>query len=80
MAQVVFNYEGQLITIQCNKNDKMRDICSKLSIKINENINSLIFLYGGNKINLKKIHNYKIQFYLFFINLIIYINKNKLLI
>jgi len=57
MAQVVFNYEGQLIAIQCYKNDKMRDICSKLSIKINENINSLIFLYGGNKINLDKIFN-----------------------
>ena len=57
MTEAVFNYEGQLITIQCNKNDKMRDICSKLSIKINENINSLIFLYGGNKINLDKIFN-----------------------
>ena len=57
MTEAVFNYEGQLITIQCNKNEKIRDICNKLSIKIKEDLNSLIFLYGGTKINLDKTFN-----------------------
>ena len=32
----------------------MRDICTYLSTKINVNINSLIFLYGGTQLNLEK--------------------------
>ena len=32
----------------------MRDICTSLSIKINVVLNSLIFLYGGGKLNLDK--------------------------
>ena len=54
MAEAKFIYDGQDIIIQCNKNQKMKDICSNLSNKINVNINSLIFLYGGNKLNLEK--------------------------
>ena len=52
MAEVIFNYEGNLTTIQCNKNDKMNDIINKFlfKIKTNENIN-LYYLYNGNKIN-----------------------------
>ena len=29
----------------------MRDICQKYSTKIDKNINSLLFLYGGNRVN-----------------------------
>ena len=54
MAEVIFTYDGQYIKIQCNKNQKMKDICINLSNKINVNINSLIFLYGGSKLNLEK--------------------------
>ena len=54
MSEVVFIYDGQSITIQCDMNQKMRDICTKLSKKINMNLNSLIFLYGGMKLNLEK--------------------------
>ena len=32
----------------------MSEICNKLSNKINMNVNSLIFLYGGSKLNLDK--------------------------
>ena len=53
MSVVVFIYDGQSITIQCNMNQKMREICTKLSKKINMNLNSLIFLYGGMKLNLE---------------------------
>jgi superfamily II helicase len=54
MADVKFTYEGLDIIIRCNKNQKMRDICTYLSTKINVNINSLIFLYGGTQLNLEK--------------------------
>ena len=57
MAEVIFIYEGRSISIQCNKNQKMKDICNNLSIKINIDLNSLIFLYGGNKLDLNKIYN-----------------------
>ena len=54
MAEVNFTYEGQDIMIQCNQNQKMKDICINLSNKINVDINSLLFLYGGNKLNFEK--------------------------
>ena len=57
MAESIFTFEGNPIIIQCNKNQKMKDICNKLSTKINMNINSLIFLYGGSKLNLDKTFN-----------------------
>ena len=57
MAEIVFIYEGAPINIQCNKHEKMKDICIKLSNKIKANINSLIFLYGGNQLNLDKTFN-----------------------
>ena len=54
MAEIIFIYEGRQINIQCNKNEKMAEICNKLSNKINMNLNSLIFLYGGSQLNLDK--------------------------
>ena len=54
MAEIVFQYEGNNITIQCNKNQKMLDICNNLSNKINEDIDSLVFLYGGGQLDLEK--------------------------
>ena len=32
----------------------MKDICNKYAIKTEANLNSLIFLYGGNQINFEK--------------------------
>ena len=54
MAEVIFTYEGQIIKIQCNKNQKMKDICKSLSTKINEDINSLIFLGQNPKNKFRK--------------------------
>ena len=51
MANVVFLFNGKELSIQCTKEDKMKDICNRFAIKIDININSLIFIYGGNKIN-----------------------------
>ncbi len=51
-AKVVFNFEGTELVIQCNPEDKIRDICQKYSAKIETNMNSLLFLYGGIKLNM----------------------------
>ena len=51
MSEVVFNYEGSNTTIQCNLDDKMKDIINKFLVKINGNENNLCFLYNGNGIN-----------------------------
>ena len=50
-AKVNFTLEGNSITIQCTTEEKMKDICQKYSIKIETNVNCLLFLYSGNKIN-----------------------------
>jgi len=52
MSEVIFSFEGNRITIQSNDNQKMKDICNNLCSKINAEIDSLLFLYGGNKLNL----------------------------
>ena len=54
MVEIIFIYEGNQIKIQCDKNKKMNEICNNLSYKLNMNINSLIFLYGGSQLNLNK--------------------------
>ncbi len=50
-ANVIFTLEGSDLTIQCSKTDKMKDICQRYAIKAEKNINTLIFLYGGNQLN-----------------------------
>jgi hypothetical protein len=51
MAKVVFSFEGTKMDILCNINDKMEDIIKSFSSKINVDMNKLIFLYGGNKLD-----------------------------
>jgi len=51
-AKVIFTFNGIELTVQCTPEDKIRDICQKLSLKVETNINSLIFLYGGEPINM----------------------------
>ena len=50
-VKVIFTLDGINLTIQSSNKDKMRVICQKYATKINININSLLFLYGGNQIN-----------------------------
>ena len=51
MFKVIFIYNGKDNMIQCNKNDKMKSIFQKYVNKIEKDINSIYFLYGGNNIN-----------------------------
>ena len=57
MALVNFTYNGIKTEIQYLKENKLKDICNKYISKIDKNIDSLIFLYNGNKIN------YELTFY-----------------
>ena len=52
MANVIFNFNGERVTIQCETNETMKDICNRFASKIAIDINSLCFLYDGNQINL----------------------------
>ena len=50
MFEAIFDYKGKNTKIQCNLNDKMKDIYIKFGIKFEKDINSLFFLYGGKKL------------------------------
>ena len=49
MSKVIFNFGGIDVEMQCTKEEKMIDICQRYANKIDKNINSLMFLYGGNQ-------------------------------
>ena len=52
MVEAIFNYEGVDTSIQCNINDKMKDIIDKFLEKIEktEEKDNLFYLYNGNQI------------------------------
>lgn len=50
-SKAIFVYNGNTTIIQCNLNDKMKEICQKFSSKLQIDLNNLFFLYNGNKIN-----------------------------
>ena len=52
-AKIIFSLNGIKVHIQCTLEDKIKDICQKYATKIESNINSLLFLYGGNQINME---------------------------
>ena len=54
MAEAKFTYDGQDIILSCDKSQKMREICTNLSTKINVDINSLIFFYRESLLDLEK--------------------------
>ena len=51
MAEVIFNYDGNNSSIQCNSNEKMKDIIKRYIIKIGKKKDDIFFLYGGSQIN-----------------------------
>jgi len=51
MSKVTFVFGGVEVIIQCTKEEKMKDICQRYANKIERNVNSLIFLYGGSNLN-----------------------------
>ena len=51
MSNIEFILNGRKTLIQCNTDEKLKDICLRYSTKIPKDLNTLLFLYGGNKIN-----------------------------
>ena len=51
MTNVEFIYETQSYKIQCNSEERMKDIFQKFATKLGVDLNSLYFLYGGKVIN-----------------------------
>ena len=51
MAKVIFSYKGTETEIQCNINDKIKDIIKRYVIKVGLDISKVYFIYNGNKIN-----------------------------
>lgn len=51
MYEAIFSYNGQITIIQCKKEEYIKDICKRYSIKIDTDINKLFFLYGGLKLD-----------------------------
>ena len=49
MLEIKFSYKGRIIPLQCNKNEKMKDIFDKIELKIKNN--SVFYLYKGKQIN-----------------------------
>ena len=78
MVEVLFIYEGQQIIIQCNIEDKMKDIINKFKSKIQKEDNNLYYIYNGDKINeelkFNQIINNKEEK---IINILVYDNKNN---
>ena len=54
MLNVKFNYKGNNVMVQCNINDTLINICSKFASKINEPIESKIYVYQNQLLNLNK--------------------------
>ncbi len=51
MVEVIFNFRGIETIIQCNINEKIKDIFNKFVNKVRIDISKLYFIYNGNKIN-----------------------------
>ena len=51
MAELIFLYNENETKIQCNKEEKIKEICKRYITKIQIDINTIYFIYNGNKIN-----------------------------
>lgn len=50
MSEVQFSYNSNSINIQCNKNEKMKDIFNRFKSKTGLNQKQFIYIYSGNVI------------------------------
>ena len=53
MSKVIFDYNQEKFPINCNENERMKDICKRLADKININLSNLYFMYSGTIIQLE---------------------------
>ena len=79
MENIEFLYNGNKTIIQCNLNDKLENICQKFATKVQVNLNELLFLYKGDKLNFDlKLNKLKINAEV--IKILVYNNHEKLLL
>lgn len=57
MSQVNFIYNGIHTTILCSTNETMKEIATRYTIKIQKNLDDLIFLFGGVELSLNLKYN-----------------------
>jgi len=50
-VNVIFTLNCVDIKVQCKSNEKMKDICQRFSTKIDKDMNSYIYLYGGTQLH-----------------------------
>ena len=50
-ATAIFTLECIDIQIQCKREEKMKNICQRFATKIEKNMDSYVYLYGGGHIN-----------------------------
>ena len=77
MEEILFIYKGNHIKIQCNPEDKMKDIFNRFKIKINEEDDNLCYMYNGGIVNGELKLNQIIRNNEANINILVYNNKNK---
>ena len=51
MIQIELNYEGQVIIIQCNEKEKIKNIHTKFCTKTKLDEKNIFFIYDGSIIN-----------------------------
>ena len=57
MSKVIFNYKGKEEAIECSKDERMKDICQRFSLKSKIDLNRIYFIYNGNRINEEVYYN-----------------------
>ena len=50
-ATIIFTFNGIYTTVECNKNEKMRNILERYKLKVEIDINKVYLLYNGIKVN-----------------------------
>ena len=57
MAEAIFTFRDINTIIQCDLNDKMKDIIDKFLLKITEKGDNFFYLYNGTEINKELSYN-----------------------
>ena len=53
MVNVIFLFNEEKAVMQCEKENKLKDICKNFVSKMGGNMNNLYFIYNGNPVNLE---------------------------
>ena len=57
MEKIIFIYNGKSTTIQCQKDEYLKDICQKFASKVNAELSKIYFLYGGKVLDINQTFN-----------------------